>query len=108
MNILLKYFNDYKWIVIGSFFSAFTVILVKWYSVNNKILYLLFALLSEAILIFSYINVIKHFKILIGFVLIKLFSIITLTIYQIYMDKNITYKKTLGILCASAAIYLLQ
>ena len=57
----------YKWLLLSSFFSALTIISIK-YSLQYKNKYLLLVTtLSEICLIYSYINMLQNGDILTGF-----------------------------------------
>jgi multidrug transporter EmrE-like cation transporter len=97
-----------KWLLIGSFFSALTVILIKYYENNNNILFLLVAVLSEIGLIYSYIQLLKNTDILTQFTLVKIISILMLVIPSIILFGNVlTIRKIFGLIFGIIAIYLL-
>jgi len=98
----------YKWLLLSSFFSALTIISIK-YSLQYKNKYLLLVTtLSEICLIYSYINMLQNGDILTGFSLVKIISILIVLFPSImFLDVELTNKKIFGLIFAFTAIYLL-
>ena len=98
----------YKWLLLSSFFSALTIISIK-YSLQYKNKYLLLVTtLSEICLSYSYINMLQNGDILTGFSLVKIISILIVLFPSImFLDVELTNKKIFGLIFAFTAIYLL-
>ena len=98
----------YKWLLLSSFFSALTIISIK-YSLQYKNKYLLLVTtLSEICLIYSYINMLQNGDILTGFSLVKIISILIVLFPSImFLDVELTNKKIFGLIFAFTSIYLL-
>jgi hypothetical protein len=106
--MFIENIQRYKWLLIGSFLSALTVILVKEYNKIHINLLLLVAVLSEIGLIYAYINLLKKADILTQFTLVKIISVLILTVPSIiFFGTILTIKKILGLIFAVTAIYLL-
>jgi drug/metabolite transporter (DMT)-like permease len=106
--MFIENIQKYKWLLIGSFLSALTVILVKEYNKIHINLLLLVAVLSEIGLIYAYINLLKNADILTQFTLVKIISVLILTVPSIiFFGTILTIKKILGLIFAVTAIYLL-
>ena len=88
----------YKWLLLSSFFSALTIISIK-YSLQYKNKYLLLVTtLSEICLIYSYINMLQNGDILTGFSLVKIISILIVLFPSImFLDVELTNKKIFGL-----------
>lgn len=106
--MIIENIQLYKWLLIASFFSALTIISIK-YSLKNKNKYwLLVTILSELGLIYSYINMLQNGDILTGFSLVKIISILIVIFPSImFLDVELTNKKIIGLIFAFIAIYML-
>lgn len=98
-----------KWLLICSLFSVLTVMIVKYYEKTHIIWLLLLALLSEAGLIYGYIQLLKNGDILSQFSLVKILSVLLLIIpSMLFFGSELTTKKIIGLIFAFTAIYLLK
>lgn len=106
--MIIENIQLYKWLLIASFFSALTIISIK-YSLKHKNKYLLLVTtLSEIGLIYSYIQMLQFGDILTGFSLVKIISILIVIFPSImFLDVELTNKKIIGLIFAFVAIYLL-
>lgn len=106
--MIIENIQLHKWLLIASFFSALTIISIK-YSLKNKNNYLLLVTtLSEIGLIYSYIQMLQNGDILTGFSLVKIISILIVLFPSImFLDVELTNKKIFGLIFAFVAIYLL-
>lgn len=106
--MIIENIQLYKWLLIASFFSALTIISIK-YSLKNKNKYLLLVTtLSEIGLIYSYIQMLQTGDILTGFSLVKIISILIVLFPSImFLEVELTNKKIIGLIFAFIAIYLL-
>lgn len=99
----------YKWLLMTSFFSVLTVIIIKYYEKTHNNLLLLGALLSEAGLIYGYTQLLQTGDILSQFSLVKIISVLLLIIPSIvFFGSELTMKKIFGLIFALIAIYLLK
>lgn len=105
---ILQVIKKYKWLLIASFFSALTVIVIKYYEkvLNNWLL--LVSLLSEVGLIYSYVQLLKTDDILTQIALVKIVAILIIIIpSMLFFGSQLTISKILGLIFATIAIYLL-
>lgn len=99
----------HKWILISSFFSALTIIVIRYYLKYKNIYLLLVAMISEIGLIYSYINMLKKGDILTDFALVKIISVLIIIFpSMMFLDVELTNRKILGLLFAFMSIYLLS
>jgi hypothetical protein len=104
----IQKFGLYKWLLIASFFSALTIISIKYHLKYPDINLLLVTILSEIGLIYSYINMLQNGDILTGFSLVKIISILIVLFPSIlFLDVELTNKKIFGLIFAFISIYLL-
>lgn len=97
-----------KWLFIASFFSALTVIIVKYYDHFPNNWLLLVAVLSEMCLIYGYIKLLKHDDILTQFALVKIIAILMVVIPSIlFFGTELTISKIVGLILGLISIYLL-
>jgi hypothetical protein len=96
------------WLFMASFFSALTVVIVKYYVKYGHKGLLLLAMISEAGLIYGYIWILQNKDILTEFALVKILSILFVIIPSImFFGSELTVKTVLGLIAAVVAIYLL-
>ena len=101
--------QKYKWLIIASFFSALTILMVKQYEQSTNYLYLLVVALSEFGLIYSYIELLKTGELVTLFALVKIISILIVIIPGIiFFGSILTTKKIIGLIFGLIAIYLLN
>lgn len=107
--MIIDYLNSYKWLFFTSFFSALTIIIIKYYQKIQNIWLLLVALFSEICLIYGYVNILKNNDILTEFALIKIIAIIMIVIPSIILFKTeLTTSKIFGLIFGSLSLYLLK
>jgi multidrug transporter EmrE-like cation transporter len=98
----------YKWLFMASFFSALTIIALKYYSLHSNYYWLLVTFLSEMGLIYSYIQLLQKSDIITGFSLVKIISILLVLLPSlVLLNVKLTTDKIAGILFAIMAMYLL-
>jgi len=101
--------QKYKWLIIASFFSALTILMVKQYEQTTNYLYLLVVALSEFGLIYSYIELLEKGELVTLFALVKIISILIVIIPGIiFFGSILTTKKIIGLIFGLIAIYLLN
>lgn len=99
----------YKWLLIASFFSALTIMSIKYSLKEHNKYILLVTTLSEIGLIYSYINMLQNGDMLTGFSLVKIISILIVLVPSImFLDAELTNRKKLGLIFAFISIYLLS
>ena len=104
----IQNFKFYKWLLLASFFSALTIISIKYHLKYPDTYLLLVTVLSEIGLIYSYINMLQNGDILTGFSLVKIISILIVLFPSIlFLDVELTNKKIFGLIFAFISIYLL-
>ena len=102
------YYTKYKWLFIAAFFSALTIISLKYYSFHSYNYWLLVTILSEIGLIYSYIQLLQQRDILTGFSLVKIMSILLVLLPSLlFLNVKLTNEKIIGLLFAFIAMYLL-
>jgi drug/metabolite transporter (DMT)-like permease len=106
--MLFENMQSNKWLFIASFFSALTILIIKFYERKPLHWLLLVALISESIIVYSYIELLKMDDILTQFSLVKIISIIFVLISSILFFGNVlTYKKIIGLVFGILGIYLI-
>jgi multidrug transporter EmrE-like cation transporter len=107
--MFIENIQSYKWIFMAAFFSALTIIIIKYYNTNKDNLWLLVALLSECGLIYSYLQLVKRDDVLTQFSLVKTLAILMVIIPSIlFFDSKLTVRKIIGLMFGIATIYLLK
>ena len=102
------YYTKYKWLFMAAFFSALTIISLKYYSVHSYTYLLLVTILSEIGLIYSYIQLLQQRDILTGFSLVKIMSILLVLLPSLlFLNVKLTNEKIIGLIFAFIAMYLL-
>ena len=97
------------WVVMAAFFSTLTIIITKYYVNNGNLSLLLVALVSEACLIYCYIQTLYKKDIVTEFALVKILAILFVIIpSMIFFNTKLTSKIILGLFFACIAIYLLH
>lgn len=105
---IFQIINKYKWLLIASFFSALTILSVKYHLKYPHKFILFITILSEIGLIYSYIKLLQSGDLLTGFSLVKIISILIIIVpSMIFLDEKLTIKKIFGLFFALIAIYLL-
>ena len=105
----IQNFKFYKWLLIASFFSALTIISIKYHLKYPDKYLLLVTVLSEIGLIYSYIQMLQNGDILTGFSLVKIISILIVLFPSIlFLSVELTNRKIIGLIFAFIAIYLLS
>jgi len=104
-----QFLETYKWLLSASFFSALTVLLIKYYEFDTSNYILLVALLSECGLIYAYIKLLKKDDILTEFALVKIVAIMMIVLPSIlYFGTKLTIYKMVGIILGMISIYMLK
>jgi multidrug transporter EmrE-like cation transporter len=104
-----NFLQTYKWLLIASFFSALTILMVKQYENSTNYLYLLVVALSELGLIYSYIELLQKGELVTQFALVKIISILIVILPSImFFGSELTTKKIIGLMFGMIAIYLLN
>ena len=102
------YYTKYKWLFIAAFFSALTIISLKYYSFHSYNYWLLVTILSEIGLIYSYIQLLQESDIVTGFSLVKIMSMLFVLLSSLFfLHVKLTNEKIIGLLFAFIAMYLL-
>ena len=109
INSLYELIINNKWLLLASFFSALTIILVRYYlKYNNKII-LLLTFLFDMGLIYSYIQLLQKGDLITDFALVKIISILIVLLPSImFFGSILTMKKIIGLIFGIIAIYLLN
>ena len=99
----------YGWLLAAIIFSALPIAAVKQYNVTNDHKWLVFAILSQLLLILAYIQITKNSDISIAYSLIKITSIILVVLISIFIfSEPLTAKHIVGVLLGMLAIYTLS
>lgn len=107
--MFIENIQSYTWIFMASFFSALTIIIIKYYETNKHNLWLLVVLLSECGLIYSYIQLVKNNDVLTQFSLVKTLSILMVIIpSMLFFESKLTVRTIIGLMFGIATIYLLK
>lgn len=98
-----------NWLLLASFFSALTIITIKYYVIYSYNYWLLVTLLSSICVIYSYIQLLKKEDIVIAFALVKIISILFVLASSIVLfGGKLTTRKIVGLIFGLVAIYLLR
>jgi len=107
--MFIENIQKYKWLLLASFFSALTILMIKQYEKSINYVYLLVAALSEFGLICSYIQLLKKGDLITQFALVKIISILIVLIPSIiFFNSVLTTKNIIGLIFGMIAIYLLN
>jgi multidrug transporter EmrE-like cation transporter len=107
--MFMENIQKYKWLLLASFFSALTVLMIKQYEKSTNYWYLLVAALAEFGLICSYIKLLKNGDLITQFALVKIISILIVLIPGIVLFNSVlTTKNIIGLIFGMIAIYLLN
>ena len=107
--MFIENIQKYKWLIIASFCSALTVLMVKQYEQLTNYLYLLVVALSEIGLIYGYIQLLQKGDLITEFALVKIISILIVLLPSImFFGSILTTKKIIGLIFGIIAIYLLN
>lgn len=99
---------NYSWLILASFFSALTVITIKYYLKYKNKNILLLTVLVDIGLIYSYIRLLQKYDILTSFLLVKIISVLIVLLAGIMIwDVKLTNQKIIGIIFAFITMYLL-
>lgn len=108
-TIDFKGININIWLLVASFFSALTIITIKYYVLFTYNYLLLVTLLSSCCVIYSYIQLLKKEDIVIVFALVKIISILFVLFSSIVLfGGKLTNRKIVGLMFGLVAIYLLR
>ena len=106
---MFKNIQNYIWLFISSFFSALTIVLIKYYQHFHNNWFLLATLLSETVLIYCYMQILNYDDILTQFSLVKIIAILLVAVPSILLAwTKLTKTKIFGIIFGIIAIYLLK
>jgi len=97
------------WIILAAITSAIPVAAAKQFSLKKELIWIIISLISSGLMICCYLQLFQS-KSDIGslYPLIKCFSIGFLVITgMLYFNETMTYRKALGLVLGSVAIYLL-
>ncbi len=101
MNLILS-------LVIATITSVLTVVFVKEYINRKQPIYLLLTILSEALLIYSYLNILNIKDVSSYYSYIKILSILIVSFYGfLVLNENITNNKIFGLIFGLLSIYFL-
>ena len=107
--MFIENIQKYKWLLLASFFSALTILMIKLYEKSINYFYLLVAALSEFGLIYSYIELLEKGELVTQFSLVKIISILIVLIFGIiFFGSELTTKKIIGLIFGMIAFYLLN
>jgi multidrug transporter EmrE-like cation transporter len=98
-----------KWLAIAAICSAMTVIILKQYEKYPTNWLLLAVAISEFMLIYSYIQLLKNDNIISLFGLIKIIAILLVAVSGfLFFENKLTIKQGFGVFFSLIAIYLLN
>ncbi len=101
MNLIL-------YLLFATIASTLTVVFVKEYINKKQPVYLLLTILSEALLIYSYLNILNIKDVSSYYSYIKIMSILLVSFYGFFvLNENITTNKILGLSFGLLSIYFL-
>ena len=99
----------YPWLFMSAFFSALTIISIKYHFIYPGHYILLVTILSEIGLIYSYIQLLQTKNILVGFSLVKILSILIVLFFSVWLfHVKLTNRQIFGMLLALISLYLLE
>ena len=99
----------YLWYLIAAILSALSMPFIKQYSITNDYKWILFAVFVQLLLIVTYIQVINSGSIGSTYAIIKVVSIILVTLFGIFIfNETLDIKHKIAILLAMVSIYLLS
>jgi hypothetical protein len=97
------------WLILSALFSALTILVIKHYSVDKNIGLLAIAFISEMLLIYSYLQLVKNTNVLVDFALVKIIAILFVWLVSVGIFENkLSAKQIIGVLLSIIVLYLLQ
>jgi multidrug transporter EmrE-like cation transporter len=97
------------WLILSALFSALTILVIKHYSVDKNIGLLAIAFISEMLLIYSYLQLVKNTNVLVDFALVKIIAILFVWLVSVCIFENkLSAKQIIGVLLSIIVLYLLQ
>jgi uncharacterized membrane protein len=109
-SILTPQILNYFYIFIASIFSGLPIIFVNYYSKNKNIFWIIMAIASYTVLVFSYLYLLLNTSNSVSklYSLIKISSIVIVVIFSIlFLKEKLTIKNIIGLILGSIAISLL-
>jgi drug/metabolite transporter (DMT)-like permease len=97
------------WFIIGSVSAIIPVLLIKEYTVNKNVLYIILSMLCYIVLIKSYLNIFNVNKVSSSYTFIQLLQILVVVISGILLFKEkVNIRIIVGVILACIAMYLLK
>lgn len=97
------------WLILSALFSALTILVIKHYSADKNIGLLAIAFISEMLLIYSYLQLVKNTNVLVDFALVKIIAILFVWLVSVGIFENkLSSKQIIGVLLSIIVLYLLQ
>jgi multidrug transporter EmrE-like cation transporter len=97
------------WFIIGSVSAIIPILLIKEYTVNKNVLYLILSMMCYLVLIKSYLNIFNTNQVSTSYTFIQLLQILLVLLSGIVLFKEkINLQIIIGIILACIAMYLLK
>ena len=97
------------WLILSALFSALTILVIKHYSNDKNIGLLAIAFISEMLLIYSYLQLVKNTNVLVDFALVKIIAILFVWLVSVGIFENkLSAKQIIGVSLSIIVLYLLQ
>ena len=97
------------WFIIGSISAIIPVLLIKEYTINKNVLYLIFSMMCYLVLMKSYISIFNTNKVSTSYTFIQLIQILLVVLSGIVLFKEkINLQIIAGIILACIAMFLLK
>jgi drug/metabolite transporter (DMT)-like permease len=101
--------NNLVWYFVCATSASFPIVLIKKYVENNDFSLLIYSMMASAIMVFSYIKILKNNKISLLYPFLKVFSVFIVLFFGfVFNGETLSLHNIFGIMLGCVSIYLLN
>ena len=101
--------NNLFWYILCATSASFPIILIKKYIETDSWILLFYSMCASAIMVFSYVKILKNNNISILYPFLKVFSVFIVVFFGFYFNgETLSVHNVLGIILGCISIYLLN
>jgi multidrug transporter EmrE-like cation transporter len=98
-----------QWNILAALASASTIIFVKLFDSNKQSIFFILAILAQAILLFTYIQLLQFQNLVLLYTISKIIAILLVTFFgYVFFNYKLTLHQFIGICLGIIALFLLQ